>query len=694
MGDYAGMNNFFSAIDWTQSFESKGINGMWEIFKQHVVAAIHTFVPFSSGKPPNGPKVTARTRKAQRFRNKRYSKYKRFRTDANKHALDEAAREVRRSCRQDTIDSESAMITQDGNPNWPEFFKTVNTRKASKNSTPVLISTDGEKCLSSDSKAQALSDQFSSVFTTDDGRLPPFHSRTHAKLDSVLICEEKVQRALKKLPNKHSKGDDGIPPILLKHCAASLAKPLCLLFQKSFDSGGLPEDWAKATVVPIFKRKGSSSSPKNYRPVSLTSTCCKTFETLLKNRLLTFLHENHLISKAQHGFLSQKSTLTNSLTCLNQWFQASDRNQVVHSVLLDFAKAFDTVSHPKLLHKLRSYGIQGNFLRWLAAFLDNRTQRIRVDGVLSPAAPVTSGVPQGSVLGPVLFLIFINDLPEVIDADCFSALFADDAKIFTFCDRTEVSNDTLQSSLQHCADWAADWQMTLAAEKCEFFKFGRTTANPQYSIGDIPLPTVNTITDLGVKVSSSTKPSEHCDYIYRKASRLCSYIFRAFRCRHHGFLVNMFKIYVLPVVMYNSPAWSPFLKKDIILVERVLRNFTRRFPGLRELTYSQRLKRLDLLSLEEQRLRVDLIYTYRIIHNLIDLNFDEFFQYSKAPTRTNGYKLYKTYFRLDSSKGFFSNRVIDPWNDLPIDIVNSPTLNIFKAGLKNVDLSRFLKGDL
>ena len=147
------------------------------------------------------------------------------------------------------------------------------------------------------------------------------------------------------------------------------------------------------------------------------------------------------------------------------------RFQLVHAVLLDFAKAFDTVSHAKLLHKAEAYGIGGEILAWLKSFLSNRTQRVRVDGCLSAESPVSSGVPQGTVLGPLLFLLYVNDLPECVHNGCKFCLFADDAKIYTVCDKNIVTDPSLADSLQSCADWSSTWQMSLASDKCETFRF-------------------------------------------------------------------------------------------------------------------------------------------------------------------------------------------------------------------------------
>jgi hypothetical protein len=190
-----------------------------------------------------------------------------------------------------------------------------------------------------------------------------------------------------------------------------------------------------------------------------------------------FLESEKLISPHQHGFRSKRSTLTNTLTCLNTWFSAVNSGNVVHSIFLDFSKAFDTVSHPKLIHKLKAYGISGKLLDWISAFLAGRTQKVNVENEFSSTANVSSGVPQGSVLGPILFLLYVNDLPEVV-TDASVSLFADDSKLYVICPKNCVSDPNLSKSLTNVHDWAETWQLQLSLPKCSIFCFGKPDKPP------------------------------------------------------------------------------------------------------------------------------------------------------------------------------------------------------------------------
>lgn len=277
--------------------------------------------------------------------------------------------------------------------------------------------------------------------------------------------------------------------------------------------------------------------------------------------------------------------------------------------------------------------------------------------------------------------------------DCGCALFADDAKLYVRCRRDTVTSIVLNAALQRVHTWSQVWQLPLAIPKCSVFCFGRHNAEPAYTVDGTKLPYAKEIKDLGILLSESTKPSAHCEKVAKKGLQMGAHIFRCFRTRSRDFLKGMFRVFVRPIVSYNSEIFTPYLLKDIRGLERVLRRYTKRFPGMRNLPYATRLRHLNIRSLEECRLRADLIFTFRILNRLVDVRPDNFFELSQnLRTRGNSQKLRIPRCRLDSTKYFFTNRIPAVWNTLPEEVVTARSLCSFKSRLEKVDLTNYIRG--
>ena len=278
--------------------------------------------------------------------------------------------------------------------------------------------------------AEVLNKQYCSVFTDETlHNLPKFDLKELITdtLSNIDVSVTEVEKLLKNLPPRKASGLDGIQPSVLRNLSAVLAKPLQIIFQLSINQGVFPKAWLQAGVVPIFK-KGSRSDPANYRPVSLTSVLCKILEKIVVKHIIQHVKANNFYSKTQHGFTPQRSITTNLLEVLNRWTEALMHDIPVDIIYLDYAKAFDTVPHCRLIKQIETFGITGKVLSWIQAFLTNRQQKVLVNGAESSWAHVKSGIPQGSILGPVLFTLFVNDIPDQIKT--YISLYADDTKIY------------------------------------------------------------------------------------------------------------------------------------------------------------------------------------------------------------------------------------------------------------------------
>ena len=326
-----------------------------------------------------------------------------------------------------------------------------------------LISESGEK-------AETLNEFFCSVFTKEsnsDMSVPDtcFAGNNGSRLEDVAITPETILGKLQHLKLDKAAGDDNLSPRLLKSISSEIALPIAMLFRKSLDTGCVPQDWRTANITPLFK-KGKRSHVENYRPVSLTSQICKIVESVIRDELVSHLDKHNLIKDSQHGFRKGYSCASNLLSFLEMVTTCIDGKEPVDTIYLDLAKAFDKVPHERLVSKLKAHGIDGLVCNWIKAWLTDRQQRVCLDGRYSGWRPVWSGVPQGSVLGPILFLIFIDDLDSGLSSTVLK--FADDTKLFRPVNNC-VDGQELQLDLDNLCSWASRWQLNLTCRSVKSY---------------------------------------------------------------------------------------------------------------------------------------------------------------------------------------------------------------------------------
>ena len=451
--------------------------------------------------------------------------------------------------------------------------------------------------------------------------------------------------------------------------------------------GAVPSVWKQAVITPVFK-KGPAADPSNYRPISQTSVFSKLMERVICADLTPYLISHGFINENQYGFVSKRSTLTNLLESVDDWsliLEVKHSNAVVY---VDFHRAFDTITFPKLLYKLQAYGITGSLLDLISNFLTGRSHCTRVGKSFSDNAELISGVVQGSVLGPLLFLLYINDIFSIIKYPVTGKLYADDLKIYT---NTSTDNLTaLQECLNAIHEWASVWQLTISFNKCQSLCVGRfNSVNSLCHIDNRCLAVSQLVSDLGVLVDSDLKFSAHVDKVVSRASRISSLVFKCFLSKDQTNLVTAFKVYIRPILEYCSPVWSPRLLKDIRRIESVQRRFTKRIPHLENVKYVDRLQILGLERLDVRRLKADLVLTYKILFGHVDLDFDKYFTLATyCSTRGHSYKLFVKRCHSSVRMHFFANRVIRVWNDLPITIDFS-SISRFKYSLRSIDLAKY-----
>ncbi len=485
---------------------------------------------------------------------------------------------------------------------------------------------------------------------------------------------------------------------MLTACKEQLAEPLTLLWSESFGRGYIPDVLKTQFITPIFK-KGDRTDPANYRPVSLTSHVIKTFERVFRKHLVKHLEESVLISDNQHGFRKKRSCMTQLLNHVEQIYQSLNDDHEVDVIYLDFAKAFDKVDHAILLAKLEKYGIQGNCLRWIKEFLLNRKQTVVVEGQKSSFQRVISGVPQGTVLGPILFVIYINDLLSCIQySKGFS--FADDTKLIGAISG-EHSVKLLQEDLDTVIEWSDVNNMELHEKKFEVVSYPLNTSKIMRELPFYPLSVEyctpqghiispqDTVRDLGVYVSSNRSWGPHIEKTAQEARKMAAWALSAFRDRSQTVMLTLYKSMVRSKLEYCCPVWNPTSINEIQKLEAVQQSFTKKILGCKDLHYWDRLKKLNLLSLQRRRERYCIVHVWKILNgqapNDIGFKFQSHQRLGIKAEIPSINKRSQMSVRTDYDKTF-RVRAAQLFNLLPTALGSITTLDAFKAGL-----SRFLE---
>ena len=371
-------------------------------------------------------------------------------------------------------------------------------------------------------KAIAFSKHFQSIFTDHSlCSFPTSNLMDQPSLSEIVLSVDEVLANLKGLNTRKASGPDEIPAKLIVECAEVIASSVCDLFNLSLSTGKFFTEWKDANIIPLFK-KGKRTFFNNYRGISLLSILSKVLERCVARRIVSFTQDR--IYHLQHGFRNGHSCTTQLLAVLYAIGKALDNGDEIDIVYLDLTRAFDTVCHVHLLQKLNFYGITGALFDWITDYLFHRRQRVVVNGTSSPWVDVCSGVPQGSVLGPILFILYINDLPDSVSFSNI-AMFADDTKCFhTIKNNCDVNH--FQQDLDSLSVWASRNELTFQPIKCENLRITRKRHSIQrsYTLNELTLKTVTSARDLGVQVSHNLTWADHIANVISKANRMLGFL--------------------------------------------------------------------------------------------------------------------------------------------------------------------------
>jgi len=369
---------------------------------------------------------------------------------------------------------------------------------------------------------------------------------------------------------------------------------------------------------------------------------------------------------------------------MNKWTTTLDQGGEVDIVFCDFMKAFDKVPHRRMIDKLRYYGFLDPILGWIRNFLSDRTQSVTINNTKSTPRPVLSGIPQGSVLGPVLFVIYINTLPDVIKHSALF-LFADDTKVFKDV-LTKEDSEALQQDLDAMWDWSGKSLLKFHPDKCKSMSLSKSHTKEirTYSMGNgtHKLSVASSEKDIGVTVDSHLSFEEHIQAKVNKANSTMAVIRKTYSHLDEKSFLLLYKAIVRPHLEYANAVWAPHLKKHVDSIENVQRRATRQIVGLKDKTYEERLRHLKLPTLSYRRLRGDMIETFKILTNKYDeVVCTGLFELNKSSTRGHSLKIHKQHANSNVRKYFFTNRVVDAWNSLPNSVIDAPSIKSFESRL-------------
>ena len=581
----------------------------------------------------------------------------------------------------------------------PKYFYSYAKRLSkTKQNISQLFNKEGKITTDRKQVADILQNQFVSAFSNPSNpkKALPSSANPSLTLADINFAEDDIIKAIDEIDTNSSCPDYCTPAIVLKRCKSSLVKPLLMMWKESFSTGVVPNVYKKQLITPVYK-KGSRATAANYRPVSLTAHEIKIFERILRNKIMTYLEDNNLLLSKQHGFRKGRSCLTQLLQHHQDILLNLLNNEDTDAIFLDFAKAFDKVDYEILLQKLKNIGISGKLFRWIQNFLSGRTQVVVVDEILSFIAEVISGVPQGTVLGPLLFLIFLNDINCCIQ-HCDLKCFADDTRLSKSISTTEDCT-LLQKDLDNVILWSISNNMQLHEDKFVYVNYNIRSKN--FPLANLPffseqfqystdsgtmLEPSTTVCDLGITFTENLGWYSHICDIVKRARRKAGWVLSVFKDRSPYVMLSLFKTMVRSLLEYGCPLWIGLNQESTSLLESVQRSFTSKIICPYYVNdYWERLKYLNLMSLQRRRERYAILHMWKILHNLITNDLNITFNYSlrfgflaNIPPLSSNRRNHKAQSLYDDS---FSVKGPQLWNLVPKYIKEKETLLSFKVNL-------------
>lgn len=698
--DFNKFNEELASVDWEKFKDYNDINESWNSWRTVFLNIASSNAPLRTKRVRNNPApwMTADLRQSIINRD-------RLKVNANKSKDPNSWEQYKlaRNAVNKNIRKAKALFYRNrinSNINNPRgIWKTINELRSKKynDSSVNQIIINGASIQDPTAISDTLNEHFvnigpllaSTIPQTCTNDFSEFVTPCNSSFTFNNISSKSVLQYLNTLPTDKSTGLDHLPARLIRDAAPTIYQSLCELFNQSLATGVFPSEWKVAKVFPLHKGK-SKDDPNNYRPISVLSTITKVFEKIVYQQLLDYLNENNILSEKQSGFRSLHSTATALLHATNEWLYNIDQGRLNGVVFLDLAKAFDTVDHSILLKKMEIYGVRGTSLNWFKSYLSERSQCCLVNNHLSKKCYLSCGVPQGSTLGPLLFLIYINDLPSSI-AKCSPRMFADDTSISISALSADDIETSLNSDLENVKLWLETNKLNLNISKTEFMLLGSNARlfnlikPPEIMLGNDPIKQVQSAKSLGVTIDNTLSWSEQVDNICKKISKA---IFGLKLVRPFvpvNVLLTIYKALVLPHFDYCDVVWGNCNKG---LADRLQKLQNRAARVITRSDYSIRsadiLKKLNWDNLETRRFKHMATFMFKIQNHRAPeyLNsYQRICDISSHNLRNQDTDLALPKPRTESLKRSFLYNGAKIWNSLPTTMKNSKTLTVFKRHL-------------
>ena len=631
--NWTEIKNELSNIDWDDLFNDKNTSECTEILNRIINEICKKHVPLKGSNsdkkriPRRRKQLLGRIKKLKKGKRKAYSNEKKNKMDKK---IAETEKELIEDRRKEKIEMEK-QIVENIHKNPKLLFSYARSDDNRINEIGPFKKED-KTMHTGEEICNMLVDEFKKQLADVASNIGPDLLEEMMKLNDndladIIFNEDDIEKAIEKLKENSGPGPDDIPAIFLIKTSNEIKKPLMLILRKSIDKGEIPDIYKMAYITPIHKGgKKSKSDPANYRPISITSHIMKIYEKIIAKNIIAHLTENHLFNDNQHGFVPGRGTQSQLLLYYKDIYDSLQEGKRIDTVFLDFARAFDKVDHEILMQKIVKHKIKGKIACWLMEFLNNRKFRVLANKTMSGEVDVTSGVPQGTVLAALLFIIMISDIDENIRESIVRS-FADDTRISKVITHQEDMK-IMQDDLEVIYEWATNNKMKFNSDKFDTISYGKTVEacteaykNPE---GEI-ITSDSNIRDLGITCSKDLQFKEHIDEIVAKSKRMSGMILRTFITRERKTMMQLFNTYIRSRLEYCSVIWSPSTQRDINKIEGIQRSFTARIDGMENFNYHQRLRELKTYSLERRRERYLIIFTWEMIEgkrdNILDLKF-------------------------------------------------------------------------